>query len=249
MFRLLAVGVPFTAIKSTCSFESPRAFGVLAQVVSHQRQELSLGLLLTTRQLVCAVADSCQKKLHIQITKCFFRHVIDRSETHLEVSKDHFSVHVAIAAYGGHGDDWRKAIPLPLVLVASRLEERHKLWMIKLLVGAGDLKVGNFVIWNFVRIQTERNYVKNCCKRLLSRIILTHCFYGRRKAPADIVKNKREKQLLPVKRENVPVAKTSCHHQWVFFLSKGLRHYLILAKRMHLSKIWKRTCTYPNKFK
>lgn len=105
--------------------------------------------------------------------------MVDTFETHLKVGQNHFSIHVAIAAFGGHGDDWRKAIPLPLVLVASRLKERHKLFIIKLLGGIDNLKVGNFELVNFVRIQIYRNDVQNCCNRLLSHIIiLTHCFYG-----------------------------------------------------------------------
>lgn len=127
---------------------------------------------------MCFVADSCQKTLHLETAKCLIKDVDDTFETHLKVGQNHFSIHVAIAAFGGHGDDWRKAIPLPLVLVASRLKERHKLFIIKLLGGVDNLKVGNFELLNFVRIQIDRNYVKNCCNRLLSLIILTHCFYG-----------------------------------------------------------------------
>lgn len=58
-------------------------------------------------------------------------------ETHLEVGQDHFSVHVALAAVGGHGDDWRKAIPLPPALAASRLKERRRLPSVRLVEGGG----------------------------------------------------------------------------------------------------------------
>lgn len=134
---------------------------------------------MTTRQLVHFVADSCQMKLHIEAAKCLIKHVVDTFETHLKVGQNHFSIHVAIAAFGGHCDDWRKARPLPLVLVASRLKERHKLFIIKLLGEVDNLKVGKFELLNFVRIQINRSDVKNCCNRLLSHIItLTHCFYG-----------------------------------------------------------------------
>lgn len=115
---------------------------------------------MTTRQLVCFVADSCQKKLHRETAKCLIKLVVNISETHLKVGQNHFSIHVAIAAFGGHGDDWRKAIPLALVLVASRLKERHKLFIIKLLGEIDNLKVGNFELLKFVRIQIDRNDVK-----------------------------------------------------------------------------------------
>lgn len=47
-------------------------------------------------------------------------HTGHTKETHLKVGQNHFSIHVAIAAFGGHGNDWLKAILLPLALVASR---------------------------------------------------------------------------------------------------------------------------------
>ena len=152
---------------------------MLASVASNKKQGLSLGLLLTTRQLVCCLGDNCQKKFHIKTAKYLIKHVVDTFETHLKVGQNHFSIHVAIAAFGGHGDDWRKAIPLPLVLVASRLKERHKLFIIKLLRGVNNQKVGDLQLLKFVRIQMDINDVKNCCNHLLSHIIiLTHCFYG-----------------------------------------------------------------------
>lgn len=46
-------------------------------------------------------------------------------KTDLKVGQNHFSIHVAIAAFGGHGNDWLKAILLPLALVVSRLTEGH----------------------------------------------------------------------------------------------------------------------------
>lgn len=128
---------------------------------------------MTTRQLVCFVADSCQKKLHIETAKCLLKHVVDTFVTHLKVGKNHFSIHVAIAAFGGHGDDWRKAIPLPLVLVASRLKERHKLFIIKLLGGVDNLKVGNLELLNFCQIMSKTVAIVYYLMSLFSPIAFT----------------------------------------------------------------------------
>lgn len=48
----------------------------------------------------------------------------DGIDTHLKVGQNHFSVHVALAAFGGHGNDWLKAIPLPLALPSLRSPRR-----------------------------------------------------------------------------------------------------------------------------
>lgn len=60
-----------------------------------------------------------------QITNCYDKHLGHTKETHLKVGQNHFSIHVAIAAIGGHGNDWLKAILLPLILVASNLNDGH----------------------------------------------------------------------------------------------------------------------------
>lgn len=60
-----------------------------------------------------------------QMTNYCVKHMGHIKETHLKVGQNHFSIHVAIAAFGGHGNDWLKAILLPLALVASRLTEGH----------------------------------------------------------------------------------------------------------------------------
>ena len=44
-------------------------------------------------------------------------------ETHLKIRQNHFSIHVAIAAIGGHGNDWLKAILL-LAIPAFLLLDR-----------------------------------------------------------------------------------------------------------------------------
>lgn len=59
------------------------------------------------------------------MTTFYVKYLGHLKETHLKVSQNHFSIHVAIAAFGGHGNDWLKAILLPLALVASRLTEGH----------------------------------------------------------------------------------------------------------------------------
>lgn len=52
------------------------------------------------------------------MTNYWSKHLGHTKETHLKVGQNHFSIHVAIAAFGGHGNDWLKAILLPLALVA-----------------------------------------------------------------------------------------------------------------------------------
>lgn len=41
-----------------------------------------------------------------------------KNDTHLKIGQNHFSIHVAIAAFGGHGNDWLKAVLVPLALAA-----------------------------------------------------------------------------------------------------------------------------------
>lgn len=94
---------------------------MLAQCASHRKQSSARLCCLRRQSAPCAllltVARDNPTTANTFLTAEYNIRDIQK-ETHLKVGQDHFSIHVAIAAFGGHGNDWLKAILLPLALVA-----------------------------------------------------------------------------------------------------------------------------------